>query len=218
MKKIDFKIFAATCLACLVPIVFGMYYYNKLPDRVPVHFNYNNVPDNYAPKFFGVIGMPLLLLLLQAVLCIVNDLADKNKRANRKIIIASKWMIPVVSLVVNLMVILYSLGRASNISRPVCILLGVILIVLGNYLPKTKQNSTIGVRTKYTLGSEEIWNKASRITGYTMIVFGILFMVSAFLGSLAAAVVLIAFIAAMLIVSFIYPYRLSKKHKTGPDQ
>ena len=108
---------------------------------------------------------------------------------------------------------MYSLGRASNINRPICIVMGVVFIVLGNYLPKTKQNSTVGVRTKYTLGSEEIWNKVSRVSGYTLIAFGIMFIIAAFLDSLIAVTVLIAFVASMLIVSFIYPYRLSKKYR-----
>lgn len=211
MKKINMKILVTTGLVCLIPIFFGLYYYNELPDRMPVHFDYNNVPDNYAPKLFAVVGIPFLLLLLQIFMCVISDLSDKNKEANRKITMVSKWIIPIVSIVINIIVIMFALGRTSNINKPVCIVLGLVFIILGNYLPKTKQNSIIGVRTKYTLSSEEIWQKASRVTGYIMILFGVLFIISAFLDTIIAVVTLIAFIAAMLIVSFVYPLWLAKK-------
>jgi len=211
MKKINKKIIAITSLVCLLPILFGLYYYNELPDQVAIHFNYNNIPDNYAPKFFAVVGIPFLLLILQILLCVISDLSDKNKEANRKIIIFSKWIIPIVSIVINIIVIMFSLGRTTSISRPVCIIIGLIFITLGNYLPKTKQNNVIGIRTKYTLSSEEIWKKTSRITGYTMITFGLLFIVSAFLDTMISIIILIAFLAAMLFVSIIYPIRIAKK-------
>jgi len=211
MKKINIKILVITGLVCLIPIFFGLYYYNELPDQVAVHFNYNNVPNNFAPKLFAVVGIPFILLLLQIFMCVINDLSEKNREANRKIAMVSKWIIPIVSVVINITVIMFSLGKASNINKPVCIVLGLIFIILVNYLPKTKQNSIIGVRTKYTLSSEEIWQKASRVTGYLMIVFGVLFIASAFFNTIIAVLILIAFVAAMLIVSFVYPVWLAKK-------
>lgn len=211
MKKINMKILIITGLVCIIPIFFGIYYYNELPEQVAVHFNYNNVPDNFAPKLFAVVGIPFLLLILQILMCVINDLSDKNRVANRKIIIVSKWIIPIVSIVVNITVIMFSLGKTSNINKPVFIILGLIFIILGNYLPKTKQNSIIGVRTKYTLSSEEIWKKVSKVAGYIMIIFGVLFIVAAFLDTIIAVATLIAFIVAMIIVSFIYPYWIAKK-------
>ncbi|MEA4973938.1 MAG: DUF1648 domain-containing protein [Candidatus Metalachnospira sp.] len=216
MKKINMKILIITGLVCLVPIIFGLYYYNELPNQIAVHFNYNNVPDNYAPKFFAVFGIPFFLLLLQIFMCVVNDLSEKNRDANRKITMVSKWIIPIISVVINITVIRFSLGKTSNINKPVCIILGIVFVILGNYLPKTKQNSIIGVRTKYTLSSEEIWQKSARVTGYIMIIFGVMFIVSAFLDTMIAVATLIAFVVAMLIVSFVYPYRLAKK--SGVDR
>lgn len=216
MKKINMKILIVTGLVCLIPIFFGLYYYNELPDQMAVHFDYNNVPNNFAPKSFAVFGIPLFLLLLQIIMCAINDLSEKNRQANRKIILVSKWIIPIVSVVINITVIMFSLGRTSNINKPVCIILGIIFIVLGNYLPKTKQNSVIGVRTKYTLNSEEIWQKSARVTGYVMVVFGVLFILSAFLDTMIAVSVFIAFFVSMIIVSFVYPFWLAKK--SGVDR
>lgn len=211
MKKINVKIMVITGLICIIPIFLGLYYYNELPDQMAVHFNYNNVPDNFAPKLFAVIGIPCLLLLFQIFMCVINDLSEKNRDANKKMIMVSKWIIPIVSIVVNITAIMFSLGKTSNINKPVCIIMGIIFIILGNYLPKTKQNSIIGVRTKYTLSSEEIWQKSSRVTGYIMIIFGVLFIASAFFDTTIAVATLIAFFAAMLFASFVYPYRLAKK-------
>ena len=84
MKKIDLKILIITCLVCLLPIFLGIAFYNQLPEKVAIHFNINNEPDGYFAKTAFVFGMPVIMVAIQSFCCIVSDLDDKNKEANKK--------------------------------------------------------------------------------------------------------------------------------------
>ena len=76
MKKINLKILIITFLTCLFPIILGVSVYDKLPDQVPIHFDINNNPNNYASKTFAVLGLPVIMSLIQLFLCVMTDLTD----------------------------------------------------------------------------------------------------------------------------------------------
>ena len=83
MKKIDWKILIITSLICLVPIIFGIVLYEKLPDQMAVHFDMNNEPNEYASKEFALFIIPIFMTLLQIVCCTFSDLLEQ-KRQNKK--------------------------------------------------------------------------------------------------------------------------------------
>ena len=67
MKFMKWKIFMLTALVCLLPILLGVALWEKLPQNIAIHFNFNNQPDNFAPKGFAVFGLPALMVLLQII-------------------------------------------------------------------------------------------------------------------------------------------------------
>ena len=138
MKKIDLKMLIITCLACLLPIFLGITFYNQLPEQVAIHFNINNEPDGYFSKPAFVFGMPVIMVAIQAFCCIVSDLDDKNKEANKKALRVIKWIIPIITVILYIVTIIFALGNALDIRRIVMIIIGLELIILGNYTPKTK--------------------------------------------------------------------------------
>ena len=50
MKFIKWKILVITSVVCLLPIIMGIAVWDKLPDTMAIHFNINNVADNFAPN------------------------------------------------------------------------------------------------------------------------------------------------------------------------
>ena len=57
MKKINWNFIIFTSLLCLMPICLGLYFYEELPDIMPIHYNINNEPDNWASKNFVIFAM-----------------------------------------------------------------------------------------------------------------------------------------------------------------
>lgn len=80
MKKIDFKILIVTCIACALPIIFGLICYDQLPSKMAVHWGLlGNDPNNSAPKNFALFGIPAIMVATQIILCVCADVGDKNK-------------------------------------------------------------------------------------------------------------------------------------------
>ena len=89
------------------------------------------------------------------------------------------------------------------------IFVGILFTVIGNFLPKTKQTYTIGIRVPWTLNSEENWNKTHRMAGYLWVVCGILFIASAFLPE--SEILYIILLCVIIFVPIIYSYVIYRK-------
>ena len=121
----------------------------------------------------------------------------------------SKWCIPVVSLVASTLTLAFALGYKVSISRITPVMVGVLLIALGNYLPKCKQNYTVGIKLPWTLNSEENWNRTHHLSGYLFILAGIVMTITAFIPN--AAFLTLPFILIAAIIPMIYSFVLFKK-------
>lgn len=79
-KKMKHKIkISISIIICLLPMIAGVIFYHQLPDRMPIHFGINDVPDNYASKGFALFGIPILLAVVQSVIMIATYHSAKEK-------------------------------------------------------------------------------------------------------------------------------------------
>lgn len=198
MKKINYKILLVTCIVTLFPIILGLIFYNKLPDTVAIHFDINNNPNGYFSKNAFVFGMPALMVVLQLFFCVISDVADKYQEANRKMMIVGKWIIPILSIILYIVTVMYAIGNKLDIRKIVMIILGILLVVIGNYLPKTK--GKINMLQKI---SEQEYRKVSKVFGYLMIVNGLLFIISN-LFSQYVSVFVVCLVIVEIIVLWLY--------------
>ena len=206
MKKIDWKILIITCIFCLLPIVLGVVYYDSLPDKVAIHFDIYNNPDNYFAKAIFVFGFPIFMALIQTFCFVVVDIADKHKEANRKISMISKWIIPILSIAMYVITMLYNLNHIVDIRAYVMLILGIMFIVIGNYMPKT-----VGATyNKHKFKDEGVQKRLNKMAGYLFIAFGMLLIISVFFEPIISAIVMGFLIFAMLVL-MIYGYSEDKK-------
>ena len=116
---------------------------------------------------------------------------------------------PVISLIVCTTTLVYALGYKISISRIVPALIGILFIILGNYLPKCKQNYTVGIKLPWTLNSEENWNRTHHLSGYLFILAGVIMLMTAFIPQ-AEFLMLVTIIIAVF-VPMVYSFILYKK-------
>ena len=172
MKKYKTTIIITT-LITLLPIVIGLFLWNKLPDTLATHWGSDGTANGWSSKTFSVFGMPLILTAIH-VLCLFVTLNDpKKKNIHKKPMALIFWLVPVISLLANCSTYLIALGVDFSIEIFISALIGVFFIVLGNYMPKLQQNYTIGIKLPWTLNSEENWNRTHRLGGKLYIVMGI---------------------------------------------
>lgn len=157
--------------------------------------------------------MPLILLVIH-LLCIWVTSKDKgNENQNPKVFRLVLWICPVMAVcttAVNYMVVL---GIEPGPDLFVSIIIGLAFVVIGNYLPKTKQNSTIGIKVPWTYSSEENWNKTHRFGGKVWVICGSLMIFSIFMPGALGGTLLVGTIFVMLFVPILYSYLFYRKEK-----
>ncbi len=163
----------------IIPYLIGITFYQQLPDQMPMHFNINLEPNLYASKEFVVMVMPTIF----AVLSILALLLLEKERENygKNLFIFLKYLLPSISNVIILILIGTSFEVVKNVGAATGVMVGVVFMISGNYMTKTKINKYVGYRTKSTLNNEMIWYKVNRMAGIIMLSFGFLiFAVSLF--------------------------------------
>jgi uncharacterized membrane protein len=205
-----------TSVVTLLPMLSGLMLWNQLPDRMISHWGPGGVPDGTASKGFVVFGLPLLLLAVQWLGTWLTTLDPGNRQQNRKVLNLALWIAPVISILCGGFIQVSGLGLhipADFVNRLLCLLLGVMSVIIGNYLPKCSRNRTIGIRIKWALDSDANWNATHRLAGRIWVVGGIVMMLFVFLPTVITQWVLPVFALAMVLVPVLYSWQYDRKRR-----
>lgn len=203
MKFIKWKSLIITCIVCLLPILLGFALWDKLPDTIAIHFDINNTPNGFASKGFAVVAIPLLMVLLQIFCCFVNDINAHRHGSRKKLETVTKWIIPVMTVILQIFTFGYSLGWKFDVRKAVALIVALIFILIGNYLPK------LDYIKNYDADTEKA-RKINRFIGFETVVMGILYLISIFLPPLATVGCLILMIP-YAIIGIVYAIKILRK-------
>ena len=157
MKKTKLHMILSS-IVVLLPVIFVLLFGDRLSAVVPIHFGITGQADNFASVKFAFITIVSILAVLHW-LCVFITLKDRgNKEQNPKILSLVMWIVPTIALFMSMMMLMTAMGKYDSIFSGICLFLGICLILMGNYLPKCKQNWFIGIKIKWTLENEENWN------------------------------------------------------------
>lgn len=167
-------------LFILLPIPVGLLLWNYLPDQMAVHWGAGGT-DGWASRAFTVFALPLIFLAGYA-LCLFFTLRDpKNQNQSGKALNLVFYLMPATSILASGMMYASALGMFFGVIRLMPIASGLLFVLMGNYMPKCRQNQTVGIKTKWALESEENWNATHRVGGRVWVGGGLLTMACAFL-------------------------------------
>ena len=170
-----------TCACILLPVCAGVVLWGRLPERVPTHFDFYGVPDGWSSKAFAVFGLPLFLLGIQLLCAFMVSHDPKSDNVGGKIRALVLWICPAVSLFAAAMIYPNALGYSMNMTMFAMLLTGTLFVVIGNYLPKCRQNYTVGIKLPWTLVDEDNWNRTHRMAGPLWVAGGFLVILDALL-------------------------------------
>ncbi len=208
MIKKNLKVLIITSLVILLPMLAGLILWNQLPDRMPTHWNAAGEVDGWSSKPFSVFGLPLILLAVQW-LCMLGTAADPKKENHpEKILHMVLWIIPVLSVILHTVTYAVALGKQVRMEVVMPVFMGILFAVIGNYMPKCKQNYTIGIKIPWTLNSEENWNKTHRFAGWVWTVGGFVIMLTGFFGGFW---IFLGIVLIMVLAPLSYSYLLHRK-------
>ena len=207
--KINKKLVLFTSILILLPSLVGCVFWNQLPEEIPTHFNLLGQADGYNHKMSAIFGLPTLMLLMHWLLLFIMIKDPKSSNISSKIQLLIYWTIPFVSCLLMISIFGEFLGYSMMSGLLAQIFMGVVMIVIGNYLPKTHRNYIIGIRLPWTLENDENWRKTHRLAGKIWVLGGLLLFLNSFVQLYVYWVFFLTLFFVVIIPS-VYSYQLSK--------
>ena len=209
------KFLILSTLVCLSPILMYLAVYNQLPDYMVQHWGAGGTPTWSAPKHLAIFITPVMLAVINLIVATLmnsNSAVQKNPKKVQQMVL---WLVPIISVFVNLGILLANLDTNFDIMIASLAFVGLLLIIIGNYLPKTRQNYLIGVRVSWTLNDADNWNKTHRLAGKTCILAGFLLLIGAVLphNQSALTFLLISILILVAVIPITYSYILHRQSK-----
>ncbi|NTW28635.1 MAG: SdpI family protein [Coriobacteriia bacterium] len=217
MPKLPLVLIAAMFLT-------GAIVYPSMPAQIPIHWGPTGQIDGWAAKsFWSVFLTPLMAIGLYVLLWLAPYLDPK--RAN---VIRSKQFYSIaIELITGLMAVVFvgTIFAAQNHALPMTsiieVAVGIMFIVLGNYMGRVKRNWTMGVRYSWTLSDDTVWAKTNVLGGRLFMLAGALAVVGAFLPPVWGIVLLLIPALGLVPITYVYSWvlyrRLHPEEMTPPE-
>ncbi len=209
MKKNKWKILI-TSMITLSPMLAGCILWSKLPDTIATHFGTDNTANGWSSKGFAVFGIPLLIAALHLFCLMVTSADPKIKNISGRPLGIVFWICPSISILTGTVIYTAAFEIPINIGFICCFFLGILFIVIGNYLPKCRQNYSFGIKIPWTLNDAENWNRTHRVAGWCMSIAGVMIAATSFLQN---SWIFGTLLAISLLIPIAYSYIYYRRHK-----
>jgi uncharacterized membrane protein len=204
-----------------IPIAVSVYLYPSLPEQIPTHWNLAGEVDDYTPKPWGVLILPLAAVFVFLIMKLIPVISPKGFRTDQFQGVINIFTVTLVGFMsaVALLVLFAATGRDVHVNEVIFAGVGLLFIVLGNYLGKVRKNFFIGIRTPWTLASDEVWSRTHRLGGWVFVLIGFFLFINAFIqfpeAWLIGAIVVVALVP--VVYSFVIYRNLEGFEEEGPD-
>lgn len=208
-------------LLMLLPLAVTLLALPILPDQIPAHYDFNNQVTRWGSKY-EMLVMPALTIVVGIFMLWMAKVTRKQEgegENNYKICVFAGMLGMGVFTAMTVYFLYAAFIRVENLNTlPLNLdsllwtLLGLMLILLGNVMPKAKKNSLLGLRTKWSMSSDEAWKKSQRFGGIAAIVSGAAMLLMSFLTKgMTCTLICLCILTAMVILDTVYSYEAAKK-------
>ena len=209
------KLLIITSLLTLLPIPVGLLLWNKFPETMAIHFGITGQADGYASPSMAVFVLPVIMLVLQWVCVLASTLDKRNQNRNRKIQNLVLWIIPLIGNISIFGIYALSLGLEFSPVAWTMIFMGLTFAAIGNYMPKTRMNATIGIKVYWAYTSDENWNATHRLGGKLWVAGGLFIALCFWLPHLWAIIVMFSILTVITTIPIVYSWQYYKKEKAA---
>ncbi|MDB5097894.1 MAG: hypothetical protein JWM80_2315 [Cyanobacteria bacterium RYN_339] len=187
------------------------WYWPHLPATMPVHWGLHGEPNGWMPMPWGALVGPLVTTFMAAVFALVSRRATSAEVGG---------VMAALGAAFGCFLTVLTLDTASRPDQHLDVRLlwggmGLLFVVLGNYMPKLRRNPYMGIRTPWTMGNEEVWYRTHRVAGRIMVATGLVVTAASQLPPLPGTVVVIAALVAMGVGTSAYSYWLHRQLTNG---
>ena len=192
----------------LIPFIYLAYVWEKLPEKVPMHWDIKGEIDRYGDKS-ELILIPVLLPLLVYVLFTIipkSDPKDKLKYMGKKYTVL-KTVLTVFMSVLAMIIIYAAMNESLYNPNYILLLIGVLFAILGNYFKTLRANYFIGIKTPWTLENETVWKETHKLAGKIWFIGGLIIIFgSLILEQTANTFLFVAITVTITLIPVVYSY------------
>ena len=213
MKKFKYLIIGLIVLSFIVTGVSFLF----LDGTIPTHIGINGKPDQYGSKYFLII-FPIVATLVGGTMLLVaryGKVSDNYKKYMLLTGVIIEALFAATVLIFSIYAISYTEDTpAFDISKVILLIVGVLFIILGNFLPKIEKNRTLGIKTKWSMYNEVTWQKTHRFAGFASSIMGFLLLITSLLfKEMVNFIIFISLLAIFMIVTTIASYKYYQQEK-----
>lgn len=210
------------CIAIIV-LHFALvgFFYGQLPDPVATHWNSQGVADGFMAKPWGAWLFPVMTLGIYLLFKVLPAISPHGFRMDSFLHVVGiiKLTMVLFMFLVGVVVILSARGASFDSTAIVLSGIGVLLLVLGSYMSKLRKNFFIGIRTPWTLASDEVWARTHRLGGWMFLLAGAVAILSGLTGWPGQGANIIFMVVTAGLVPVVYSFIIYRKLEgLGPDQ
>lgn len=200
-------------LIVLAGFVIGAVFYPRLPAVVPTHWNGAGDPNGYGPKFVAAFLPPVINLAIYAAFILAPriDPSGRNYYKFGGSYQLIKVVVMTLIFVIHTSALFAAVGAGLNLRVVTRIGLSLLFIIFGNVMTRFRHNYFVGIKTPWTLASEEVWRRTHRMAGPIWVIGGIVNLVFSFFTGAYYSRFLIAVIIVIAGVPIVYSYIIYKK-------
>lgn len=199
---------SAVVLAAMLAVAAWAWIVLPTGAQVPIHWNLDGQVDSYGSKAFGLLMAPVVVILVTALMMALPYFEPRRAHLMQSSkLYATVWLgVLGMMALVHADVILTATGIYSGSIKLPLVAVGVLFIVLGNYLGKTRSTFLMGIRTPWTLSSELSWAKTHRLGGWLFVTLGIVVIVTTFAAPKLLLPVILGGVLGLVVVVTVYSY------------
>ena len=211
LKKYKLSLIISSIIT-LLPMALALFVGGIIPEEIAIHFGFNGVADNFGNATIMFLVLPPVLLAFHWLCVILTvKLDSKSFEGNRKVFSLILWLIPTISLVTHGSMLAIATGITENIHVFFVALMGIMFIVIGNYMPKMRKSITTGIKVHWAYTSDENWFATHRFAGRIYMIMGFIMLIGMFLPVEWFIGFMIAAILVGCIIPVVYSYKFYKK-------
>jgi uncharacterized membrane protein len=194
----------------------GAMLWNQLPDQMASHWDVNDQVNGYMSKFWGVFLMPLITVVLFLLFLLIPNIdplkaniAEFRGTFNLFIAFIIGFMV-----YIHVLTLRWNLGYTNlGIGKAMLPVMGLLFFIIGSMLRKAKRNWFIGIRTPWTLSSDNVWDKTHQLGATLFMISGVLAVIGGFFGGVVAFWSIMIPVLGTTVFLVVYSYVLYQREQ-----
>lgn len=199
----------------LLPLLYLVFVWNSLPEKVPLHWNLEGEIDNWGSKY-TLIGLVFFMPILTYILMLVVPKIDPKKRIETMGGKYDQFKFILVAFMSVLSIFIIYISKNQKLSSPsmIVVLVGILFVFMGNYFKVIKPNYFIGIKTPWTLENEDVWKLTHLLAGKMWVIGGIVIVIcSLIVPEDLNFYIFMSITAVISFVPIVYSYLIYQKTK-----